>query len=113
MHTFYGKSQHYGHNAETNIDLPNGMTLKIRTAKRSNGSLETTATCCVRKGNFETYRVFQDFMKTVAVEACRCTTKAVEKQHSLTCNDIESIKQRAINHYNTPEYVSRYGFITV
>lgn len=108
MQTIYGKSQYYGHNAETNIDLDNGMTLKIRTSKRNNGSLSTTASCCVHNGIFETHRMYQDFMKTAAIEAVRCTANLVKKQHAFVLTHLDEIKQQALDHYNSPEYKAKY-----
>lgn len=108
MKTFQGKN-HYGHFAETNIELGNGMTLKIQTSKRYNGSLCTTATCFKRNGIGETHRVYQDMYADVFVTYDkRVTANAVSKQHSKALELADFYRDQAIKHYSSPEYKAKY-----
>ena len=113
MKTIYGKGDN-GHKATTSYDLDNGLTLKVSTRKGNSGKLITTASCAKvsRDNGFvsETHRVYQDFYTTVFAQIARCTEKAIKAQHDTVVSDLfDHIVQEALNHYNTPAYIAKYG----
>ena len=114
MKTTYERSNHGDLYGTTTTDLPNGLTLKISTRKNNAGKLQTTATCCKRSTtdgvSFETYRVFQDFYQVInRTSPARVTMKAIQTQHENELINLDLITQEALHHYNTPEYIAKYG----
>ena len=114
MKTTYGKTSMGNNQGQTYHDLPNGLTLKITTQKNSAGKLQTTATCCKQDTTdgirFETHRVFQDFYQVIyRTSPARVTMKAIQTQHENQLQNLDLITQEALNHYNTPEYIAKYG----
>ncbi len=70
-----------GWEVETCFPLPEGRELSIRTNKRPDGTLCTTASVSKRDGMCRTFVMFQDYMKTIRREKVRCTEKTVQAQH--------------------------------
>lgn len=104
MKTFTRKDIRNGWTATTNLDMPEAgerRFMQVRTSKRHDGSLTTTASVNQRNedGSGYIHAVFLDFYKTVATEKVRCTEKAVTEQHAKVLEQIEQIKQRAADHY--------------
>ena len=75
---FKGRS---GWQVETCFPLPDGRELSFSTSKRTDGWLCTTATVSKRDGVYRTFKMFQDYMKTIRREKVRCTDKTVQAQH--------------------------------
>lgn len=111
MNTAYSKNSMGLYEGYTYHSIPDlGLSLKILTMKRSNGRLQTTASCCAVFLNFETHRVYQDFYQVVmATNPARVTAGAVKGQHEKVLQDFDLLVQQALHHYNTPEYIAKYG----
>ncbi|MFC7410401.1 hypothetical protein [Hydrogenophaga atypica] len=95
-----------GWNAKSSITLPDNRELQIRTSKRSNGTLATTATVYTTKDGYMTHAFGLgipgkgDFSSTViSSKPARVTEKVVEEQQRRGLAHLETIQAQIRAHY--------------
>lgn len=98
------KSPVNGWTAVTRYDMPEigeHKILELSTLKLSQG-LKTTASVSTmhKDGSGFTTVIFQDFYATVNTSKARATAKAVETLHDEAKQNLETIKNAALRHYN-------------
>jgi hypothetical protein len=106
VQTRIGKGIRNTWEAESQIELPSGYILKVKTRKTSNGNILTDATCW-QKGSTSglytsmTHAMYSDYSEDITnTRDVRCTEKVVRTQHYQALANLILVIQRAETHNN-------------
>ena len=98
--TYIRKNYHGQWEARTVIMLSPTHEFTVLTAKRSTGSVATTASVGQRDGISVVHMVFQDYSKTLHLQKYpRVTQKVIETQHNEILKDIDAWTNEARAQY--------------
>jgi len=105
-YTVKAERTEHGLKAENRFELPNGKTMRVRTAKNDSGAVQTSVCCGTTDrglvcGLFSVaYGPGGDFTKVLHANYVRATPGAIEAQHKAALEAyLDDVKAEALAYY--------------